>query len=391
MRPAAAGRRGAALPFVLAALVVGAACAAAVAAVAREAGRAARGGAAAVQAAAGAEGALAAAVARWPARWNAAIAPGARVLRTVVTPAGEARLWAVRLDATRFALEAESRSADRVAPADGPAVRRRLLLVRLRHVAPAPGGAAVTAGGPVRVAAGAVVDGADQAPDGWSDCPPSPASPAPAAPVPAAVAAPEVHAEPGAAVLGTVRTDSASWAAALAPQFGDDAYPAHAARAHVALVAGAPLSPAPAAAAPGAAGAAWEVDPEPCARTGGSWGEPLRGGAAVAECVGALPLVHLRGAVVRLAGPARLQGTVLVDGDLVVEGPVRGAGVVVVRGAVDASAGALALDGALVAGGEVRLGAGSRVRASACAVARASAYAARAVALPRRAWAEAVR
>ena len=379
-------RRGAALPFVLAALVVGGVCATSVALVAREAGRATLGGAAATQAVASAEGALAGVLARWPARWNVALDPGAPAERDVVTPAGRARVRVVRLDAMRFAVEAESRSAPAAGPVDGPAVRRRSLLVRLRHVALAPV-AAVTAGGQVRLAAGATVSAADQVPDGWTDCPPSGGG-VPAGGAFGAAAAPDVQPDPGAVIDGPVRTDAAAWAAALDPRFGDDGYGAHAGRAHVVVDGAGPWSPVPAAGEPVVPG---DVGAEPCALTSSSWGEPARGGGVVQECAGALPVVRLRGAVVRLRGPARFQGTMLVDGDLVVEGKVRGAGVVVVRGAVDAGAGALVLDGALVAGGAVRLGAGSRVRASSCAADRAALYGARAVPLARRAWAEVVR
>jgi hypothetical protein len=206
-----------------------------------------------------------------------------------------------------------------------------------------------------------------------------------------------VQPEPAAVVDGPVRTEFAAWAVALDPHFGDDGYAVHAARAQVTVDGGGALSPLPAAGAagPGAGGpdlvAAGDIDAEPCALGAASWGEPGRGGGVLEACVGALPVVHLRGPAVLLRGPARFQGTLLVDGDLVVEGEVRGAGVVVVRGGVDASAGALVLDGALVARGAVRLGAGSRVRASSCAAARAGAYAARAVPLGRRAWAEVVR
>jgi hypothetical protein len=370
-------RRGAALPFVLVALVVGTVCAAAGASVAREAVREARGVAAAVQTASGAEGALAAVLARWPARWNLELAQGVRVVRDVTTAAGAARVWVVRLDSTRLAVEVEARAGE--SDADGPAVARRQLLVRLPSVALATG-AAITAGGAVRVDAGATVASADRAPEGWNDCP----TPAADADVDAtAVAAPEVEIEPGAEIMGLVRRDPAAWQGAIDPRFGGAGYAEHAARAHVAVSA-ALVSPVPVA----AAGDAW---PEPCVLAAGSWGEPVRGAGAVGACEGALPVVRLRGEAVRLRGPARFQGTILVDGDLMVEGEVRGAGVVVVRGAVDASMGALLLDGALVAGGPVVLGGGSRVRASSCARARAARYAARAVPLARRAWAEVVR
>lgn len=373
--------RGAALPFVLAALVVGAVCAGAAASLAVETGRGARGGVAALRAGAAADGALAVTLARWPARWNAALGTGDTASRTVSTPAGLARVRVLRLDAERFVVEAEARSG--VGIVNGPAVRRRMVLARLRHVALAPE-AAVTAGGAVAVAAGATVAAADQTPDGWTDCGPPVGGGFGAA----AVAAPDAVVDPGAVVIGPVRTEAAAWAGALDPQFGDDVYAAHAARAQLVVEAVGALSPLPAGGSPGGSG---DVGAEPCALTPASWGEPARGAGAVAACTGALPLVHLRGSPVRLRGPARFQGTLLVDGDLVVEGLVQGAGVVVVRGAVDAGAGSLVLDGALVAGGPVRLGTGSRVRASSCAAARASGYAARAVPLARRAWAEVLR
>lgn len=371
-------RRGTALPFVLAALVIGLIAVGAAASVVRAAGRGARAAAAVVQAGAAADGALAELVARWPARWNVALVPGTGAWREMATAAGPARVRVVRLDAGRFALEAEARSAAVVSPEEGAAVRRRMLLVRLRHVAP-PAAAAVTAGGPVALDAGAVVDGADAVPNGWADC-------LPVAGGSLAVAAPEVLAEPGADVRGVVRTDAAAWAAALDPRFGDAPYAELAAGAVVDVDAGAgPFAPVPralgGASTPGDAGA------EPCALDAGSWGEPRRGPGAEPACEGALPVVHLRGRVARLQGPARFQGTLLVDGDLEIEGLVEAAGMVVVRGAVQ-GAGALVLDGRLVAGGGVRLAGGSRVRASACAAVRAAAYAARAGPLARRAWAE---
>jgi hypothetical protein len=370
-------RRGAALPFVLLALVVGLVGASAAASVAREARRAARGATAGVQAELAADGALAALVARWPARWNLALGAGDGATREVDTPAGRARVRAVRLDAERFALEAESRAAGGALPGDGPAVRRRMLVVRLRHTRPDVA-AAVTAAGEVRLTAGAAVVAEHAAPDGWTECPPQGTAAADA------VAAPDVVADLLATVDGAVRTDSAAWAAAVLPRFGDAAFAEHAGRAHVLVDAAGALSPTPAAGGDGTGG-------EPCPLGAANWGEPARGAGAVAACEGALPVVHVRAPLVRLRGPARFQGTLLVDGDLAVEGEVRAAGLVVVRGAVDASAGALVLDGALVAGGAVRLGAGSRVRGSTCAVDRASLYGARATPLARRAWSEVVR
>jgi hypothetical protein len=366
---------------VLGALVVGLVAAGAASAVVRAARQDARGVVAELQAGAAADGALAELGARWPARWNRALAPGAGAWRDIVTAAGAARVRATRLDPGRFALEAEARSAAVASPEAGAAVRRRYLLVRLRHVAP-PAGAAVTAGGPVELAAGSVVDGADQVPTGWADC-------AAAGPDVTAVAAPEVRAEAGSEVRGVVRTDAPSWAAALDPRFGEESYAGLAAGAAIQVDAGA--GAAVFAPVPRAAGAAIapgdDVGAEPCVLDAGSWGDPWRGAGAVGACEGALPVVHLRGGVVRLVGPARFQGTLLVDGDLEIEGAVEAVGVVVVRGAVRGT-GALALDGALVAGGGVRLGAGSRVRASGCGVARAAAYSARASPLARRAWAE---
>jgi hypothetical protein len=253
-----------------------------------------------------------------------------------------------------------------------------MLLVRVAALT-APAEAAITAAGRVVVQAGALVDGIGGAPAGWTDCG-GVGTPG------LAVAAPTLDAAPGS-VVGTARADSAAWAPALAPRFGEVAYAA--VRAVVERDAGV-FAPQPRAAA-GAGGVAPAGDPaEPCALDAGSWGDPRRGATAVAACEGALPVVRLRGPVARLVGPARFQGTLLVDGDLEVDGLVEGAGTVVVRGAVRA-AGSLVLDGALVAGGDVWLGAGSRVRASACATSRAAAYAARASPLARRSWAEVAR
>lgn len=369
-------RPGAALPFVLGALTVSLAGAAAAAAVVRAGGREARGTAAVLQAGAAADAALAAVVAEWPGRWSVGLVAGGGEGRDVRTTAGLARVRVTRLDAERFAVEAEARSRAGALPGEEPAVRRRAVLVSLEALA-APGSAAVTAGGVVDLAAGAAVDGATQA--RADEC-------GGAVGTGVAVAAPLVRAAPGAVVLGLVRADSAAWAGARSPHLGEVAYAA--VRAGATLDAGV-LTPAPQAG--GATAGAFAADPvEPCAVTAASWGEPRRGAGSVAACEAAWPAVRVRGPVARLVGPARFQGTLLVDGDLEVEGLVEAAGSVVVRGAVRA-AGALVLDGVLVAGGDVALGAGSRVRASACAASRAAAYAARASPLARRSWVEVTR
>jgi hypothetical protein len=329
-----------------------------------------------LQAGAAADGALAAALADWPGRWTVDLAQGAGASRDVRTAAGPARVRALRLDATRFVLEAEARARAGALPGEEAAVRRRGLLVHLQVLTP-PGSAAVTAGGPVDVAAGALVDGNASS---SAECAGGAAVPGPA------VAAPAVTAPPGA-VAGEVRSDSAAWAPALAPRFGAVAYAdLRAAVDRMATPAG-PASPLPRA---GGGEGPFGPAAEPCAVDAASWGEPRRGPDAVTACGGAYPVVRLRGPVARLAGPARFQGLVLADGDLEVDGLVEGAGMLVVRGAVRVD-GALVLDGALVAGGAVRLGAGSRVRASPCATSRAAAYAARAGPFARRSWAEVTR
>jgi hypothetical protein len=311
-------------------------------------------------------------------RWTTGLTTGAGEWRDVRTPAGQARVRVVRLDAERFAVEAWAASRAGSASDEAPAERRRMLLVRAAALTP-PGVAAITAAGHVDVQAGALVDGIGGAPPGWTDCGAVGASGL-------AVAAPTLAGAPGT-VVGAARADSAAWAPALAPRSRRGGVRGRACRGRARRRR---LRAAAAGRRRGGRRRAGRRPRRAVRARRGSWGDPRRGATAVAACEGALPVVRLRGPVARLVGQARFQGTLLVDGDLEVDGLVEGAGTVVVRGAVRA-AGSLVLDGALVAGGDVRLGAGSRVRTSACATSRAAAYAAQASPLARRSWAEVAR
>ena len=260
-------------------------------------------------------------------------------------------------------------------------MRRVRLLVRLRSIAPAVQGAIVTAG-PLAVADGAEVDGADLAAPGWDDCGWWSESPADAA----AVAIPDadsVSVAVGATVRGGVRSTPESGLPATYARLDEERWDALAARAAVVVAGGSTVAPGPR-----AVGAT-------CVAEATGWGEPWRGAGAVGACEPVSPIVHVRGDLT-LRGPARGQGVLLVDGDLRVDGAVDYAGLVLVRGVVRAGAGALRVRGTLMIAsadgrGASRLGPGSIVGYSSCAVTRAAIAAGRPAPVGRRAWSEVTR
>ena len=353
-----ASRGGSALPLLLLALSLGALLLLAAQPALREGWRTAGGELAALRARASADGAVATVVQRWPGRWSLALPVGGVDSQAVSSPAGRATVRVVRLDSLRFLLAVEARDGD-AGGAERGAVRRVQALAR-RSPPPPGAGAALVAGGAVRLAAGARLEGGSATPDGWPGCTGAP--PARAASV---AEAGRLVADAGSVVVGAVATDGPAADAAA-----HDALAALlAARATVVVAAGGVHAPVPRPADGG------------CVADAGSWGEPRRGVGAVAGCVASAPVVHVRGAgTTVLRGPSRFQGTLVVDGTLLVEGTVQGAGTVLVGGALRAEGGALALDGELrvrgAGGGESVLGSGSRVRASPCAAARAAAAAA---------------
>lgn len=376
--PVGGDRRGTALLAVLAVLAVVTVAATAAAALSRTQQHDARGAAAGLRARAAAEGALAGVLTSWPGAWTTRLVPGGWDARLAASAAGPATVRALRLDAHRYLLTAESSSPAFSGPL-GAAVRRIALFAQLDNVAYTPG-ATLVAAGPVAVGLDAEIRGADAAPLGWTDCTGFDTASV-------AVAAPSVGVAPTARVVGSVVTDPGAWSPPPAERFGDVDRAALVARADVVLPAGGAFSPLPrtiVGATPADTG---------CVRDAASWGEPYRGPAAVAACAGDLPVVYVRGpGVTELRGPARLQGTLVVDGALTVTGRVEVAGLVVVGGRLDASAGALVVDGAvLVRGGAASVGPGSRVRRSRCALERAAAGASRPVPLARRAWSDVVR
>lgn len=362
-------RRGAALPLVLVALVVGAVAAAAILGAGAAAAREAHLPIAAARADATAEGAVAHALVHWDPAWTRDLLPGGVVTRPVTTAAGAATLLVARLDASRFLLVGSAP----LPPGTwgGAGARRAALVARLRHLrAHAP--AAVTGAGPLRLHPGALVAGGDATPDGWTACAPTAAPPEPVPalrlPDPAAL-----DAAPGT-VVGPIVPEPVAGAPDPYDRFGDERWATLTARATVRHSAGGAHSPVPAVDASGACAA-------------GAWGEPWRGAGAVAPCAARASVVHLAGpGVTTLRGPARFQGVLLVDGDLAIDGTVHGVGLVVVRGAL-LGPGALLLDGALlVQGGPSALHAGARVRASTCALDAVRALAERPAPLARRPW-----
>ena len=375
-------RRGMALPVALILLSVGGVLAIGTAATMRDAVRGSRAPAAALQARARAVAGVAWGAAHWRSTWAIALPPGAVHREVVHTPAGEAALSVLRLDAHRFLLVGESSADTRAAGAGRQAIARVGAFVRLSRVWVEPPGALV-AGGSIEAADGASVQGSDVPPDGWSDCPPPEGATADLA-----VASPADTAALPLTVLGGngVVLTPAAREDALYETFGDVTWSALTARADVVVRAGAEVSPSP------------RTDAAGCVVDAASWGEPLRGAGSVVDCIATAPVVHVRGAgVTRLRGPARLQGMLLVDGDLEVDGDVNVVGVVLVRGALRARTAALRVTGALLvrqrAGalpGEpaVALGPLGVVRHSRCAIATVTLAASRPLLLGRRAWAD---
>ncbi|GLC27897.1 hypothetical protein [Roseisolibacter agri] len=376
-RPRHVTRRGTALPLALVLLTVGAVLATAGEATMRDGVRASRASVAALQARATSEAAVAWAQRHWSPGWVLALRPGGTRRVSVTTAAGTATLDVVRLDVHRYLLVAESRVATGVVGAGSLAVRRAGAFVRLSRVWIAPP-AALTSGGAVVAAAGAVLRGGDVAPAGW-DCPPPlpvPADLAIGADADSVGVAPDVPAAHRVLVTPAARDD------ATFDVYGDQSWDALVQRADVVVPSGTDVSPLPR-----EAGGACVVDV-------GSWGEPRRGAGASAACTEVAPVVHVRGAeVTRLRGPARMQGILLVDGDLEVEGDVAITGVVIVRGALRAPNASMRVTGALLvrqraaatgAAHAVVLGPASVVESSSCAVTTVTLVASRVMSLGRR-------
>jgi hypothetical protein len=122
-------------------------------------------------------------------------------------------------------------------------------------------------------------------------------------------------------------------------------------------------------------------------------GEPARGAAAVAPCIGRWPTRLISGPTPRVTlGNSRHQGTLVVDGDLELAGDLQLRGLLVVRGTLDTRGGSLDVTGAVIVNhheaGTSYLGPISRVRFSRCAVLRAVTPLATPTTPPVHAWVE---
>ena len=362
-------RRGAALAVVLVALVVVAALGAGAALAARESNRSASDDLARVRAESRAWGSLEHAVREWDRRRNV-LAVGA-----VDSGAGAADprdvVRVVRLDRTRFLVEASARERSAAPGAAGQAERTASSLVRLAPPTVAAL-AAITSGGTLSVFDHAAVDGRDVPPPGWTDC----ATPTSDTAAVATAAAGAVHPAPQSTIGGALKQHSAAADTASYAAFGADDWTTLAARADVVVGSG-PSVPTPRASA------------STCALAVDAWSEPMRGGGAVDACTTTFPIVVAPNGLALDGG--RGQGMLLVNGDLVLNGSVTYAGVIVVRGALRADVGALRLHGALLVQGGGALGAGSLVQFSRCAIERAMDGIARASAARRHSWAEVTR
>lgn len=230
-----------------------------------------------------------------------------------------------RLGPSLFLVESQGYSADSAARQTvGLLVRRREPRVRID--------AAILTARPARVSPGASVDGRDEAPPGWGDCPP------PRAPLP------------------EMRLGVASW-----PDLSksvDKRLPAGSRW----------IGPS------SADGVCATADPD-------NWGDPLTGGA---PCADYLPVIRVQGELTLEGGWG--QGLLLVDGGLSLRGGARFFGLVLVRDTLEVRGAGSQVIGAVVAGGAVLERGG--VRYSSCAVRRALEAASRTELLGERSWLE---
>jgi hypothetical protein len=232
---------------------------------------------------------------------------------------------------------------------------------------------ALTIAGAVAVGAGAMVEGSDLPPAGWS-CPvPGPALPGIATPDAASIGV-----SCGVACLGgappvaqlPAAGDSSTYLA-----FGDIGWAELVAAARTVS----PMSiPGPSA----SAGACLTSDPD-------NWGDPARGSPA-APCESFFPVLHAPGDL-HLGGGVG-QGVLLVGGDLTVSGGARFAGIVIARGAVHAAGTGGRIEGAVMAaslsGGASGIAGPLVIAHSRCALAEAERATLRPVPIPFRGWSE---
>ena len=361
---AGVARQGLALPLVLASMVLIGILSASGLYLARQDRRAADNAVLAEQALAAAELALGEAIEGWDGEGAGALAVGSAWHREVPVVGAVAELRVTRLSSRTFWAVAEGRASR-----GSSWSRRRLNAVLRAAVPPVAIDAALTSGGPLELAQGAIVAGGAGIPCDSGE-----------PPVPAAGLAVRELADAGGH-LGAVSGDPAvrTGASGVGPfATGSAAHAWIAQRATVVVPGGSVPRPSRP-----------SLSAERCdASDPGNWGEPRPDG--VAECAAYRRLVHATGDL-RLEGAHRGQGILLVDGDLAVPGRLEFRGLVIVGGRLDAE-GELRVEGAVLIGaaGPVasRLGAGVLVQYAQCDVDRALTSAGHPVLAGERGWAD---
>lgn len=232
---------------------------------------------------------------------------------------------------------------------------------------------ALTIAAPVRLGPGAMVDGTDLPPAGWS-CP----APAPSLPGIATSDASSVTMACGPACVG-----GAPPVSQLAAAADSNSYLAFGELGWAALVSSARSIPSTVSPAPTVGGGAC-LTSDPA-----NWGDPNRAVPA-GPCEAFLPVLHAPGDL-HLSGGVG-QGVLLVEGDLTVSGGARFAGIVIARGAVHAAGAGGRIEGALMArsrsGATSDLAAPLVVAYSRCVLAAAEQATMRPRPISFRAWAE---
>ncbi|HUF29226.1 MAG TPA: hypothetical protein VMM77_01085 [Gemmatimonadaceae bacterium] len=233
---------------------------------------------------------------------------------------------------------------------------------------------ALTTGAPVAFGPGALIEGADLPPAGWS-CPVG-GAPLPGISTPSAGSV--LSAGCGAGCLGGAPPVAQSAMAA-----DTSTYQTFGELTWAQLTATARRIPAVASPRPStSANVCLATDPL-------NWGDPARASPA-APCESYFPVLYAAGDL-HLAGGVG-QGILLVGGNLTVGGGARFAGIVVTQGTVDAGSGGGRLEGAVMAagatGGTNRLVAPLTIVHSRCAIAAAESGGERVLPVPHRAWAD---
>jgi hypothetical protein len=207
--------------------------------------------------------------------------------------------------------------------------------VRIAYPSITPKGA-ITAAGDVTIKGSAMVDGDNQDPPGWTQCASIPGTTVPAVVVPPGKT---VDYKPGnigstpAVVYDAAAADSNTYV-----RYGSESWNSLTSNADVQLPGGVYGT---------------DIAPDGTASTCNTgnplnWGEPLRGGSAVAGCLNYFPIVYSASSL-HINGKGRGQGILLVNGDLQINGQFEWYGLVVVRDDLNKGNGTAKIQGAVYA------------------------------------------